>query len=182
VEQGPANGGNAGVGARIRYEHTLRALERQANVLSELRSRASIILSATGITASLFGVTVLESHTPEWRKWLALSLVALGLLACIGVLLPVHDRGPMPADPRNPGRRVGRSRARRWKVTPSISELKEATAHGSEPAILDAIVVCLAPARRLNYRTLEKRSRALLAAAGLLLLQVCVWSWALLAR
>jgi hypothetical protein len=181
VDQSPANEEVAAIGARIRYAHTLRALERQTTVLSELRSRASIILSAMGITASLFGARALQSHAPGWLKAIALVLLALGLGACMVVLSPVRDRGPMPADPRNPGRRFGRGRARRWKVTPSAREVREATSSHSERGILDGIVASLTPARRLNYRTLEERSLAFNAAVLLLVLQVAAWSAALLA-
>ena len=67
----------ANAGARLRYEHALHALDRQAHVLSDLRSRASIVLSATGITASLFGTRALESAAPGWISWLALACVTL---------------------------------------------------------------------------------------------------------
>lgn len=181
VEQSPADEDVAVIGARIRYDHTLRALQRQSTVLSELRSRASIILSAMGITASLFGARALTLDSPGWLKAIALVLLALGLLACMLVLSPVRDRGPMPDDPRNPGRRFGRGAARRWKVTPRADELGNATSGDSEPAILDAIVALMIPARRLNYRTLEERSRAFNAAVLLLVLQVAAWSAVLLA-
>src|SRR5262245_30356991 len=180
VEQGAAKGGNAAIGARIRYQHAVRALERQATVLSELRSRASIILSAMGLTASVFGARALESDAPGWLKGVALVFLTLGLAACVIVLWPVHDRGPMPADPRNPGPRFRGGQERRWKVTPSARELEDATALGSEQAMLDAIVVSLTPARRVNYRTLEERSLIFVAAVVLLALQVVTWSVALL--
>jgi hypothetical protein len=166
--------------ARIRYEQTLRTLDRQAAVLSELRSRASIVLTATGIIASLFGSRALGLDAPGWLKGLALAAVALGLLACIFVLLPVHDGGPMPADPRHPRKRFGEDRPRRWKVSPTIKELDAAVALESEVAILESIVAKLIPARLLNYRTLKERSRALEWAGVLLLMQVLAWSAVLL--
>jgi hypothetical protein len=47
--------------------------------------------------------------------------------------------------------------------------------------MLDAIVALMTPARRVNYRTLEERSRAFNAAVLLLVLQVAAWSAVLLA-
>jgi hypothetical protein len=181
VERSSADEDVAVIGARIRYDHTMRALQRQSTVLSELRSRASIILSAMGITASLFGARALRLDAPGWLKAIALVLLALGLVACMLVLSPVRDRGTMPDDPRNPGRRFGRGAARRWKVTPRADEVKKATSGDSERAMLDAIVALMTPARRLNYRTLEERSLAFNWAVLLLVLQVVAWSVVLLA-
>ncbi len=87
----------------------------------------------------------------------------------------------MPDDPRNPGSRFKRGAARRWKVTPRADELRKATRSESERAMLDAIVALMTPARRVNYRTLEERSRAFNAAVLLLVLQVAAWSAVLLA-
>jgi len=74
------------VAARLRYEHTLRSLERQSAVLTELRTRASIVLSATGIVASLVGPRALTSRTPLVLAVTALVLLARGLAACVAVL------------------------------------------------------------------------------------------------
>lgn len=160
-------------GARLRYQHALRALERQASVLSDLRSRASIVLSATGITASLFGGRALQSHAPGWLNGIALAVVTLGLVACIAVLWPVRDRGTLGG---------GANSTRRWKATLTFAEVEEATRSStSEAGMLDALVARLEPAWAVNYATIARRSRVLNAAAVLLVVQVGAWSAALLA-
>lgn len=174
MTEGTANDRLAG--ARLRYQHALRTLERQASVLSDLRSRASIVLSATGITASLFGTRAFDSTTPGWINGLALAFVTVGLVSCIAVLWPVRDRGSLP------GGEVGAGeRPRRWKVTLTFEEVLAATDHGSEPEMLDALVALMRPASTANYDAIAARSRLLNAAAVLLVLQVGAWSASLLA-
>ena len=138
---------------QARYEHTMRSLERQSAVLSELRTRASIVLSATGIVASIVAPRVLIPRTPLALAIIAVALLALGLTACIAVLLPARDRGKL-ADPDQPRWRWQKGR-RRWKLGLTVPELNRVTALPTEPEILDGIVNLLAPARRVNYRTLE---------------------------
>jgi len=103
VEQWSADEDVALTAARLRYDHTLRALQRQSTVLSELRSRASIILSAMGITASLFGSDALTSNAPGWLKAIALVLLALGLAACMLVALAGARSRPDAGRPEESG-------------------------------------------------------------------------------
>lgn len=168
---------NSGVdGARLRYEHALRALDRQANVLSDLRSRASIILSASGITASVFGAQAFQSGE-VWLTGVALVVVFVGLVFCIAVLWPVSDKGPL-LDPDEQAHVKGR---RRWKATLTFADVRGATERGSEPVMLDALVALLEPAWKVNYETIATRSALLNWAAALLVVQVLAWSAALLA-
>lgn len=80
------------VDQRFRYEETMRALNRQATVLSELRNRANILLAANAVVATLFGTAALGPGHSLWLKIPALLAFALGILACIQVLRPVHDK------------------------------------------------------------------------------------------
>jgi hypothetical protein len=166
------------VAARLRYEHTLLSLERQATVLSELRIRTSFVLSATGIVASLLGPSALVRETPKSLVALALILVGTGLLCCIGVLWPVHDRGRL-ADPDLPRWRWQRG-TRRWKLHPTIRELEKASVGEGEPEVLDRISKLLGHARRVNYRTLELRSWLFNAACILFTAQLAAWASILL--
>lgn len=166
------------VAARLRYEHTLRSLERQSAVLTELRTRASIILSATGVVASLVGPRALTPRTPLVLAIAALALLAGGLTACVAVLLPARDRGKL-ADPDQPKWRWQKGR-RRWKLGLTANELTRVTTLPTEAEILDGIVDVLTPPRRVNYRTLEFRSRMFNGACILLAAQLVIWTSILL--
>jgi hypothetical protein len=163
---------------RFRYEHTLRSLERQSSVLAELRTRASIVLSATGIVASLIGPRALAEKTPLGLAIAALVMLTAGLLACIAVLWPASDRGKL-ADPDLPRWRWQR-RHRHWKLNLTARELMQVTARPTESEILDGMVDLLTPARRVNYRTLERRSWMFNSACILLVAQLGIWTSILL--
>lgn len=159
--------------ARLRYEQTFRALDRHSTILNELRNRASIVLSATGIVASLVAPQALTDPYPA--AWAVLALVASagGLLSCIAVLWPVADKGRLEAgdDRWVPWRR----RPRAWKVTLGSEELKRLPWDEGERAVFDAIVGALEPARRVNHRTIENRTRMFNAACLLLPFQIAFW-------
>jgi hypothetical protein len=159
---------------RLRYEHTLRSVDRHAAVLGELRGRASIVLSASGIIASLFGARVLSEKTPLWISIVALVWLGLGLLACLVVLAPAPDRS------RRSWLLAGRRRPRRWKVTLSAGELERATSGGTEETALQNIIDLLTPARKVNYQTLERRTFAFNVACVALVVQIGFWAIALL--
>jgi hypothetical protein len=65
------------------WEQTLRGLDRQATVLSELRQRASIVLSATGITTSLLGAAALQDGGLDVWVVAALAITTIGILLCV---------------------------------------------------------------------------------------------------
>jgi hypothetical protein len=90
------------------WEQTLRGLDRQATVLSELRQRASIVLSATGITTSLLGATALQDGGLDVWVVAALAVTTIGILLCVWVLKPVRDTGE----------------GREWRVTVGGEELR----------------------------------------------------------
>jgi hypothetical protein len=163
--------------------HMLRGLDRQANVLSDLRQRASVVLSATGIVASLVGAQALQGSYSEALVVLALASTAAGIAVCTAVLWRVQDEGPLPRED-DVGNLVGGSR--NWYVTISGARLKkiargERDVSNSELDVL-AIIDRLALARRVNHRTLKKRNRLFGAACFLLLLQLLAWAAVLLER
>ncbi|MFL5909066.1 MAG: hypothetical protein ACJ768_00630 [Gaiellaceae bacterium] len=88
------------------------------------------------------------------------------------MLLPVHDRGTL-ADPKPWWYRQRNKRL--WKITPTIEELERAISLPNESAALDFLSAALTPARRVNYRTLERRSHCLNAACILLTVQLVLW-------
>ena len=94
------------------YDETKRVLDRQATVLSELRNRANIVLAADAVVATLFASSALgegQGH-PLTLEILALTAFALGIVACVMVLLPAHDKD------------TG-LRGRQWRVTFDLLEL-----------------------------------------------------------
>jgi hypothetical protein len=155
--------------------HMLRGLDRQANVLSDLRQRASVVLSATGIIASLVGTQALQGSYSETLAVLALASTAAGIAVCTAVLWRVHDEGSLPKEDAK-GRLVGGSR--NWYVTISGARLKR-IARGERDVSageLDVLAIVV------NHRTLKKRNRLFAAACVLLLLQLLAWAAVLLER
>lgn len=159
--------------ARLRYDHTIRALDRHTVVLSELRDRASIVLSATGIVASLFAPHGLTDPHPAGCVAAALLAAGSGLLCCIAVIWPVHDTGTM--ERQGNARARLRQRPRAWKVTLGRFELGQLPWDSGEVAVLDAMVDALDPARLVNYRTIKARTRIFNAACVLLPVQIAFW-------
>jgi hypothetical protein len=152
--------------SRDAFEQTIRVLDRQAAVLSELRQRASIVLSGTGITVSLMGSGALKGSYSHGLALTALLATFLGITSCIAVLWPVSDKGSSAAE-------------RRWKVTASrmdIARLRSGKTSTSD--LLDE----LDRARSCNYSTISARSKLFTAAAVLLLVQIMAWAALILAK
>ena len=169
--------------ARLRYEQALRLVDRQSVVLGELRTRASIVLSATGIVASLLGAEGLKRKHPFPWTFLPLIVLFLGLLSCIAVLMPVNDTDPAECGPLAL-KRLSRFRAlvrrrasdpREWQVTVSASRLGGLAATGDIDSFRNEIVEDLQRYARRNYATTAFRSQLLSAACWLLLLQIILW-------
>ncbi len=160
--------------AEFALQEMIRGLERQSNVLVELRQRASIVLSASGIVASLLGAAALRGDYEPVLALLALASTAAGMAACVAVLWTVRDKGRMPEDPDEPP-----PGAREWKVTVGSGRLLRLVREGSDPGEL---LPELRLARRVNYRTLERRSKRFVVACCLLVVQVVLWAATFLER
>lgn len=142
------------------WEQTLRGLDRQATVLSELRQRASIVLSATGITTSLLGAAALQDGGLDIWAVAALVITAIGILLCVWVLNPVRDTGE----------------EREWRVTVSDDELRRLLQGELQlPDVLDTLIT----ARTSNFTTIAARSRFFVASCALLPVQIVCWAAAL---
>lgn len=163
----------------------MRRVERQAAVLNELRNRASIVLTATGVIASLLGAEVLGREDPF--PWAFLPLVALGagLLSCVAVLLPVRDETPKdPTAQLTQLTGLGRIRAlvrrrdtdpREWQVTIRGTRLRQLAASGDATAFREAIVAEFEGCLSANYLTIRFRSRFLNLACLLVPAQIFLW-------
>lgn len=151
-------------------DQMLRGLDRNASVLSELRQRASVVLSASGLIASLFGAEALKGDYSRVLALAAVASTAAGMILCIAVLWRVSDQGRLPTESPD-GTLVGGSRD--WLVTISSARLRR-IARGEVG--LDDLVDHLAIARRTNFRTLRRRSRQYIAACCFLLVQLTLWA------
>jgi len=69
---------------------------------------------------------------------------------------------------------------REWQVTLGWRELRDIATSG--PLNATELVDRLAMARRVNHRTLKKRSRLFVGACSLLLLQLLLWAWVFFER
>jgi hypothetical protein len=73
---------------RLAYEVSLKALERQENVVDELRSRTGTLLAASSLSASFLGARALDHPGATWLGLIALSLFGVSVGSAIYVLLP----------------------------------------------------------------------------------------------
>ena len=149
------------------YDETKRVFDRQATVLSELRNRANIVVAADAVVATLFAMSVLpKKGHPLALEILALTAFALGIVACVVVLWPVHDK-----DTAN----------RQWQVTFKLKELiafvegadswEEWTKDNRDPEKKGKFQ----HARSRNWKTINRRTRYLEAAGVLLVVQIGLW-------
>lgn len=150
----------AEVRADFQYDHALRTVERDRQVLAGLRTRTNVLLTATSVVTALLGQAVLQHHPIRVGLTVA-AIVAfgIGLFCCLGVLWPIGDRGtgerevPPPDDGSDlegqlvpEGIRGGLRRfrqrwgewrlgpgRRRWKVTLTEQDIVDAMA-GAERA------------------------------------------------
>jgi hypothetical protein len=76
--------------ARLAYEASLRSLDKQDEVFSELRARTGLVLAASALAASFLGDTALDNGS-LWLIVLALLAFACSVGASIYVLLPKRD-------------------------------------------------------------------------------------------
>jgi hypothetical protein len=148
---------------------TMGVLHRQSAVLSELRSRASIVLSATGIIASLLGADGLKHPHPAVPLYAALAFLGVGILLCIAVLSPVHDHGVTGA-------------GRRWQVTPTASEvaalaeIERGSSDDPGQPVPAALLTTFVRARFVNFDTIARRTNYFNLACVLLLCQLAAWA------
>jgi hypothetical protein len=76
--------------AYLAYESSLRSLDKQDEVFSELRARTGLVLAASALAASFLGDTALDNG-PLLLTVLALVAFASSVGASIYVLLPKRD-------------------------------------------------------------------------------------------
>jgi hypothetical protein len=80
---------------RLAYDASVRAIEDQARVLEDLRSRAATLVAAAALVTSFLGGTTLTRSTGiEPRSWTGIAFAAFLLTAAssLAVLWPVRLR------------------------------------------------------------------------------------------
>jgi hypothetical protein len=73
---------------QLAYEVSLRALQRQEEVVEELRSRTGTLLAASSLSASFLGARALDQSGAAWPGIIALSSFALSVVSAVYILLP----------------------------------------------------------------------------------------------
>jgi hypothetical protein len=73
---------------QIAYDNAIRALDKQENVLEELRARTGVLLAAASLAASLLRSGALDDPHPIALLVVALIAFAVVLAACLFVLMP----------------------------------------------------------------------------------------------
>lgn len=73
----------------LAYREAVRALDHQLAALTELRSRAGMLLAAASITVSLLGRETFHTHWP--MTWAALVCFALLSLCVLAIVWPHSD-------------------------------------------------------------------------------------------
>jgi hypothetical protein len=76
--------------ARIAYEASLRSLDKQDELLTELRSRTGLVLAASSLAASFLGEPALDEGSRAVAV-AALAAFAVSVLASLYVLFPRRD-------------------------------------------------------------------------------------------
>lgn len=76
---------------RVAYEASLRGLDKQEQVFSELRARTGILLAASAVAASFLGQQAFERPAPTVFRALALMAFLVSIAASVYVLLPKKD-------------------------------------------------------------------------------------------
>jgi len=167
----------------LAYEQALRAADRDAAVLDQLRTRTAVLVTASGVVTSLMGQTALKAPHPLGLVIASLVAFAAGLAASLGVFWPAGDQGRLgppdlsPRGWRNRWRRRGRER--RWKVTITRRDF-ERRSNEHEVALKRSLADLLYRAHRLNQFTIGRRTDLFGVAALLLGAQVLLWALVLL--
>ena len=114
IEPGPGSAGRGlkdpppsalqGKALERAYEHAVRLLDRDAEILDQLRTRASFLIAALAIGGAVLGA-ILSSSTHGAPPWWVIAPLGLAIVPCIGTLWPTRDRGVLQV----------------WKWTPSGS-------------------------------------------------------------
>ncbi len=91
MDGNPVAGSGPAEGYALAYEEAKRALEEQERVVTELRSRAGVLIGAAAITTSFFGGRALTGDKVHTASWIAITCFALLGGTVLVVLWPWRD-------------------------------------------------------------------------------------------
>jgi hypothetical protein len=170
VDARPRTGATAAAElAELSYEHSVRALDSQGDVLSELRGRATQLITVEVAVATVLGALLL--HDDELPRGLAVATVlplimlALGVMAAAVVLRPTGKLGET-------GRLVLVASAR------AIMAIEADSASGARARVAEA----LEDMWDENQPLIERLIQHLRHSTACLMLQVASWVILLLLR
>ncbi len=115
--QEPGRSRHSGEALKLGYENALRMLDRDAEILDQLRTRANMLLAALAIGGAVLGAVLpslpAHHHLPAWL----VVLLSVAIAVCVGVQWPVRDHGSLtiasgvkPSGPADRGvRQVGKA-------------------------------------------------------------------------
>lgn len=83
--------GTEGDFEKLAYEAALRGLDKQEQLLEELRARTGLLLAAASIAAPSLGQRALEGSHPRGLALIALTAFAILIGASVFVLIPRKD-------------------------------------------------------------------------------------------
>jgi hypothetical protein len=183
-EAAKSSGDFAGQVLERAYEHAMRMLDRDAEILDQMRTRSSFLLAALAIGGTVLGA-ILSGSSHSSPPWWVLIWLGLALVPCIAVLWPTRDRGKLTSKwaPDDTTVRKFRIRwaevfqarkpnERLWKIGLTGSDLDNARASAqNEINKFDQILVdTMRRAHKRNDRTLTRRADLLRVASLLILI------------
>jgi hypothetical protein len=129
------------------YENALRMLDRDAEILDQLRTRANILLAALAIGGTVFGAALPDRHLQPALVW----LLGAAIVLCIGVLWSVRDHGDFDVRTSTPNGEPQTSGEPRTGQEPQTASggSERSPESGSEPrTIMAKLMTLLAGAGR----------------------------------
>jgi hypothetical protein len=172
------------------YEHALRMLDRDAEILDQMRTRSSFLIAALAIGGTVLSA-ILSSASRPAPPWWVLVWIGLALACCIAALWSTRDHGDVTAE-WAPGRQAVRSlrgrwaewfyarkeNQRLWKIGLNRDDLNraEASAQRDKNKFEQTLIETMRRAHSRNDRTLTRRADLLRAASVLVLIFFIVFS------
>ncbi len=78
----------AGELEKLAYEMALRGLDKQENLLEELRARTGVLLAVSSLAASFLGQQAFRHPSPRGLALVALASFVVSVAAGVGILAP----------------------------------------------------------------------------------------------
>ena len=116
---------------QLQYENAKRVVDRDAQILDQLRSRASILLAALAIGGTVLG-GILSNSTHPRPPWWVMVWLGLAIILCISVLWSTRDHGSLTI--------AARGRQRTTSVAAGKQQQTTSVGNERDAAIVEAEV------------------------------------------